>query len=27
MVHYGDYTLPEIKEHLRGAGIFVRTDY
>ena len=27
MVHYGDYTLPEIKEHLRGAGISVRTDY
>ncbi len=27
MVHYGDYTLPEIKEHLRAAGIAVRTDY
>ncbi|MFW5786248.1 MAG: imidazole glycerol phosphate synthase subunit HisF [bacterium] len=27
MVHYGDYTIPDIKEHLRAAGIAVRTDY
>ena len=24
MVHYGDYTIPEIKEYLHGAGIAVR---
>jgi cyclase len=27
MVHYGDYTVPAIKDHLSGAGIPVRLDY
>jgi cyclase len=27
MVHYGDYTLPQIKEYLSGAGVPVRTRY
>ena len=26
MVHYGDFTIPEIKAHLRARGIPVRTD-